>query len=119
MTTDDSGNGVVRARRIEIVDDGGRVRAAVGVGVPRAEESVGVWLYDPDGNERVALVLHPTGPSLELVRGGNIAVHIGVADAVDDVAEPGPAVLIHDDHGVPVAGWAVRAARLVVYEPPS
>lgn len=83
---------LVRARRFELVDDYGRVRAVVGDVDPSGGESYapGFALYSDEGKERVALFLGVCGPSFAMDMAGNDALLMGVRDPDSPAWTPGP-----------------------------
>ena len=82
---------LVRARRFELVDEVGRVRAVLGDLSHDADEP-GLVLRARDGSERVALFLADVGPKLALAMDGNQALELGVDDVGTEALEPGPYV---------------------------
>jgi hypothetical protein len=62
---------VLRARRIELIDARGVVRATLGTTIEPDDESVSFTLYDDRGNERVSLTADADAAAVELVEGGN------------------------------------------------
>jgi hypothetical protein len=115
---DDEGGGVVRARRIELVDGEGRARLLLGeLGRwPGGGEMIGVSLRDEHGHERLLLGLDALGPSLAFVEEGNVVLHL----AVDDAAPGGGAsVSVADSHGRPQARlWLDHGELRIQTEPP-
>ncbi len=88
----------LKTTRLEIVDEGGHVRAVVGDLAPDSSV-VGLALFDDDGRERMSLSLAPEGPSISLAVGGNVVLQIGVYDAVPTAFEPGPYIVLTDRDG--------------------
>lgn len=75
-TTED----VVRTRRVEVVDEQGRVRAVVGR-VGRAEGDVfGVTVIDSHGRQRVWVVAEDSWAEVGLDHEGDTAAALGVND---------------------------------------
>jgi hypothetical protein len=108
------------ARRFELVDASGRVRAVLG----NLSDSLSVWapgiaLLDEEGHERLSLMLGSTGPLLSFADAGVTALELGVLDRTPTVAAddsgpvdeestvaPGPFVVLCDPSGTP--RWSVR-----------
>jgi hypothetical protein len=112
MDDQDVEPGLVRARRIEIVDSDGRVRAVLGdlPGPPGpAPGSFGIELLDPGGRPRLWVALEPLGPAIALDVDGNIGVQIGVTDDVGDAAGAAAYVVVADARGAARRGWRVDA----------
>jgi hypothetical protein len=99
---------VLSARRFEVVDTEGRVRAVVGnLSGSSSEWYPGVALLDEDGHERVSLMLGASGPLLTFAEAGNVALELGVFDEADpESVAPGPCVVVCDRSGT--ARWSVR-----------
>ena len=104
---------VVRARRIELVDSSGRARLTIGdLGRwPGAGELVGLSLRDAEGHERLLLGLDGLGPSLTLVEGGNVVLHLSVDDAAPG---GGASITVADNLGRPLARLWVEHGQLRV-----
>jgi hypothetical protein len=104
--------GVLRARRFELVDDDGSVRAVLGTHPhpdPDAPPVYGLSLLDRDGRQRVWLELSDTGPALAFDRGGNQLIEVGVNDPGTE-CEPGGAYLhLNGPNGAPAWSWRVDA----------
>lgn len=101
---------VVRARRIEIIDEHGRVRVIVG-DVPAADPErpdFGVVVLDHMGRRRAWLALSHDGPLLAFDHDGNSAVEIGVNDSSSDAVRPGAYVVLSDSTGGLSVGWWVE-----------
>lgn len=100
---------VVRARRFELVDADGAVRAVLGdLGAGRGEV-FGLALLGAQGWARVRIELGPLGPTVALDQDGNDVIALGVHDAVADALRPGAHLQLSDRHGRPVLGWQVEA----------
>jgi hypothetical protein len=101
-----------RAERFEVHDAAGHLRAVFGQlnnGPPGTGDVFGLSLRAPDGAERAALTLDETGPALVFTQGGNIAVHIGVDDAVLPHDHVGAYVTVADGSGTPLLRLWVAA----------
>lgn len=71
---------VVRTRRVEVIDEQGRVRAVVGR-IGRAEGDVfGVTAIDTRGRQRVWVVAEDSWAEVGLDHGGDTAAALGVND---------------------------------------
>ena len=94
---------LVRATRLEIIDDAGRVRASLGDAANGAAgfDSFGLVLYAPDGKRRAAVSIDTTGPTLVFDQHGNNAVALGVDDPIDGETG-GPYLSVVDGDGAPV-----------------
>jgi hypothetical protein len=94
----------LRAERFEVHDSAGHLRAVFGQldNKPGSGDIFGVSLRSPDGSERVALTLDDTGPALVFLTDGNIAVQIGVNDAVLPHDHVGAYVVVADGAGTPL-----------------
>ncbi len=102
--------GVVRARRVELTDGQGRVRAVFGELESSArdgEPAVGIELYTADGEPRVSLAMHGGRTWLMLEMGGNARVYAGVNDATTDAVGEETALYLMDADGLPLIGWRV------------
>src|SRR5688572_30612052 len=96
---------VLSARRFELVDGVGRVRAVLGnLAGSGAEWNPGIALLDEDGHERVSLLLTDAGPILSFAEGGNVVFEQGVFDREHPGA--GPFLVLCDRAGQP--SWGVR-----------
>lgn len=93
-------------QRIELSDELGVVRVVLGrldVGdVGENATSYGLSLRGADGAERVVLSVDDQGPTLVFVRGGNIAIQIGVDDPLFPGDHAGAFVTLADGQGVPL-----------------
>jgi len=100
---------LVRARRIEVVDDEGRPRAVVGrLETPDpADEVFGIALLDAAGRLRLWLALDPTGPKQVFDLRGNIQLALGVNDPTPDALRVGAFLHVNDLDGLPVHSWEV------------
>jgi hypothetical protein len=101
--------GVVRATRVEVVDDGGRLRAVLGpLDSPNPESPVfGLTLLDPDGRARIWLTLDAAGPALVFDLAGNNIITLGVNDPTADALHVGGYFHMTDFDGTHVLGWQV------------
>lgn len=100
---------VLRARRLEVVDDTGRVRAAIAAGRDpyNGQASVGLELLDEDGRARAWLVDTGGAAQLALALGGDqVAVLESVAH---DDGSSTVALVLCDATGRAVARWAVQS----------
>ena len=101
---------VVRARRLEILDGAGRVRAIVGeldsTGAP--SPNFGLVLLDDRGQQRAWLSLGQQGPVLAFDESGNAAVEVGVNDAGSDALHVGAYLVLSDRTGGLSIGWWVE-----------
>lgn len=102
--------GVVRATRVEVVDEGGRIRAVLGpLDTPNPAAPVfGLALLDGDGRPRVWLSLDATGPAVVFDLAGNNIITLGVNDATPDALHVGGYLHVTDLDGTPVLGWQVE-----------
>lgn len=91
----------VRASRIELVDDTGRLRVDVGA---VAGGGVGLRILDEHGVTRVWLGLDPSGPVLAMGRDGNVAAELGVHDDLPELHHVGAYAYLADAHGTPRRG---------------
>lgn len=75
-------SGVVRTRRVEVVDDGGRVRAVIGL-IGRDEQTTifGLVIRDANGRDRAWVYDYIDGAAeIALDWGGDTAASLGVSD---------------------------------------
>ncbi|HEX9969555.1 MAG TPA: hypothetical protein VGB03_05395 [Acidimicrobiales bacterium] len=102
--------GVVRARRVEVVDEWGRPRLVLGdIGNPeRPGEVFGIAVVDPAGRQRAWLALDDTGAALVFDRTGNAVAELGVDDGTGDALVAGAYFHLCDVDGSPVVGWRVE-----------
>jgi hypothetical protein len=100
---------VVRARRFELVDDLGNVRAVLGnlAHDPDADYWPGLTLRNAHGRDRVWLMVHNLGPELVFDMGGNSVVILEVHDPGTDASVPGVSLTVCDADAKPVYGWHV------------
>lgn len=93
-------------RRLEITDGRGVVRAVLGLldddATGAAPSVYGLSLRDADGVERVALSVDAHGPTLVFVRGGNIAVQLGVDEPELPGDYGGAFLTLADARGAPL-----------------
>ena len=106
---------VVAARRFELVDPAGQVRAVVG-DVSRRAEVWGLNLMDQQGHERLLVALLDIGPLISLVEAGNVVAEFGLADATEDAVVPGPSLRLMRPGRTVALGWRVGPDRPVVSE---
>lgn len=106
---------VVRARRIEVVDGNGRVRAVVGdlaedggEGEGGGAGSFGLTVLDAEARRRLWLALEPTGPLLVFDQDGNVALQAGVNDPTPDGLHTGAHLFLASAEGVPRTGWWIE-----------
>jgi hypothetical protein len=96
--------GELRARRLTLVDDAGRVRATLG---PAADGSTALRLYDTDDRARVELAIEPSGVTLLTLRDGDgefrTSLVVGPEGATRLHLHGAPAVSLHDNDGEPRA----------------
>lgn len=106
---------VVRARRIELVDAQGTVRAVVGdleepdVG---GEGTFGFGVLDAASRLRVWLALGPSGPVLVFDQDGNVALELGISDPADDLRHPGAHFFLASAEGEPRIGWRIEGTSV-------
>lgn len=85
----DEGSAVVRARRFELVDEDGDVRAVLGkLGQHQGQGIYGLSLR-VDGRERAWVVHGPLGPQLGFDQDGDVVAVMGVEEG-GDALRPGP-----------------------------
>ena len=111
----------VRARRFELVDDAGQVRAVLG---NLAHDShAAYWpsltLRNAHGRDRVWLAVHDFGPQLAFDLGGNTVAILQVDDPQAGSSEPGVHLTVCDADGAPVFGWHVSLEGDVDFEGPT
>lgn len=95
---------VVRTRRIEVVDGGGRPWLVIGTALGPAATR-GLWVLGPDGTHRLWLGVDDAGAGLAVGRGGTVVGGIGTLDG-----DLGAYAFVSDRTGRPVAGWYVDDA---------
>ena len=102
--------GVVRANRVELVDQDGAVRAVLGqLDSPDPGAPVfGLALLDEAGRQRVWLSLDGSGPVLVFDLAGNNVITLGVNDPTADALHVGGYLHVADLDGTPVLGWQVE-----------
>lgn len=121
---------VVRARRIEILDDSDRVRVEIGqLGSPGIHgiAGFGITLRGPNGSVRADLTEDASGARLAFLSSGDPALEMGAEDAEtlmldrggddlvylpagspgNEVMQSGPYVILHAADGVPALSWRV------------
>lgn len=111
-TTEDRSNDaaeVVRARRVELVDSAGKVRAVLGsLDTPDPDTAVfGLALLDESGKTRAWLSLDDRGPAAVFDLAGNNIITVGVNDPTPDALHVGAYLHVADLDGTPVYGWQV------------
>jgi hypothetical protein len=106
----------ISVERVEIVDDGGRVRLVLGdIGNPdHPGEVFGIALLDDAGRQRAWLALDDSGVALALDRNGNAVVELGVDDGTGEVVRSGAYLHLSDGDGRPMVGWQVDDDGTVV-----
>lgn len=100
---------VVRARRFELVDEAGSVRAVFG-NLARDSDAdywPGLTLRNASGRDRVWLMVHDLGPELVFDLGGNVVAVLEVLDPGTETSTPGVNLTVCDANGAPVFGWHV------------
>jgi len=110
MTSSGDGAERLRVRRLEVVDDDGRVRVVVGeLEDPLRDDPVfGITVLDATGHPRVSAGLAPDGAWLALEVEGNAVVVLGATEAGADPIEPHSYLVLSDRRGLPGIGWRVR-----------
>lgn len=121
---------VVRARRIEILDDSDRVRIEIGqLALPGTHEirGFGITLRGPNGSVRADLTEDASGARLAFLSAGTAALELGAEDANtlmldrggddlvylpagspgNEVMQSGAYVIFEDAEGAPAFGWRV------------
>lgn len=108
-------DGVIRTRRIEVLDGKGRPRVVLGdlSGGAPPEQVFGLALLDQDGRQRAWLAIHDHGATLAFDRVGNTVLELGVDDG-EEAMTPGVYVQFSDDDGRPALGWRVDGDGEVV-----
>jgi hypothetical protein len=108
---------VIRAGRIELVDEYDRVRAVVGQ-LPGTDGHgnpiYGVSVLDHRGKHRVWLEVDGLGPTLAFDQEGQVVIYLGVHDEGSEASHSGPYFSLCDRHGADVLGWRVDADGEVV-----
>ena len=106
---DNGDAGVVRTRRVEVVDERGRPRLVLGdIGNPeRPGEVFGIAVVDPAGHHRAWLALDDSGAALVFDRTGNAVAELGVDDGTGEALMTGAYFHLCDLDGRPVVGWRV------------
>lgn len=114
------------SRNFEIADANGVVRVVLGLigsGSDEMPEIYGLSLRGADGAERVALSIDEQGPTLVFVRGGNIAIQLGVDDPFLPGDHTGAFITLANDQGTPLLQVSVADDGSLqirsVQEPPS
>ena len=101
--------GVLRTRRLEIVDDEGRVRASIAADRDpyEGDVTVGLELLDENGSARAWLVDVCGAAQLALALGGD---QVAVLESIShDDGTSAVALVLCDASGRPVLRWAVRS----------
>ena len=96
----------VRTSRLEIVDEGGRLRAVLGC-LPSPDRTMpvfGLAILDPDDQSRPRtwLSIDRTGPKLVFDLAGNDVLTLGVHDPTDDATRIGAFAVLTDEEGIPI-----------------
>lgn len=113
---------VVRARRFELVDDSGQVRAVLGNLARDAHAAYwpSLTLRTAYGRDRVWLAVHDYGPQLAFDFGGNTVAILEVHDPQpESSAPPGVSLTLCDADGGPVLGWDVNGEGDVEFRGPA
>ncbi|MGH2754215.1 MAG: hypothetical protein ACRDLB_07240 [Actinomycetota bacterium] len=111
---------VVRARRFELVDDSGQVRAVLGdLATDPDAYWPGLTLRSASVRDRVWLMVHNLGVELAFDLGGNIVAVLGVLDPGTETPVPGVSLTVCNADGVPVFGWHVNAEGNVEFLGPT
>jgi hypothetical protein len=101
---------VATARRFELIDEAGRVRAVLGDAGRGGPFAPGLWFLAEDGGVGVVLSVEAVGASLSFTHAGNTVVVIGVLDPGSaEVALPGAYLVLCRADGEPVLSWRVSA----------
>jgi hypothetical protein len=118
VTVEGGAGGVARVRRVEVVDDEGRVRLILGElgGLGPTLPVFGVAVVDAAGRHRSWLALDETGPALVFDQGGNGVIYLGVNDVGSGAVGPGPYFNLADPEGDPRVGWRVAPDGAVQQE---
>lgn len=101
--------GVLRAQRLEVLDDSGRIRMVVG-GLGRSEpggELVGLEVRDANERPRITVAVSDDGAWMLVDLEGNARVHFGVNDPGSDAVGARTFFYVCGEEGAPVAGWRV------------
>ena len=107
--TPDAEAGVLRTRRLEIVDDQGRIRASIAADRDpyEGDVTVGLELLDEDGSARAWLVDVCGTAQLALALGGD---QVAVLESIShDDGTSAVALALCDASGRPVVRWAVQS----------
>jgi hypothetical protein len=101
---------VVRARRVEIVDDEGNVRVVLGQldGPEVGQPTLGLSVLDADGQPRISALLTSEGPTLLLEMDGNGVLQLGVDDPTPEAMRTGSFIQLSAPDGRPALGWQVE-----------
>jgi hypothetical protein len=101
---------VVRTRRLEVVDEEGRVRMVCGsLDTPDPRGGLfGFALLDGDGRTRMWAAIDEAGPALVFDMAGNNVITMGVNDPTSETLTVGPYLHLADVDGTPVYGWRVE-----------
>lgn len=100
---------VLRARRVELVDDLGEARIVLGNLALDVDDDYwpGVAIRSPEGRDRAWLMLHADGVQLEFDMGGNVVAGLGVLDPGGESFDPGARLVLCDADGAVVVGWHI------------
>ncbi|HVM40844.1 MAG TPA: hypothetical protein VM618_08730 [Acidimicrobiia bacterium] len=103
----------IRARRFEVVDEAGHVRAVFGMlpALPPVGESAGFEIRHPSGAVSATCAVAEAEAWLSLQLDGNAVVHVGVVGSGDPDG-PQAVLTVCDADGAPVAGWRVTEGAL-------
>lgn len=112
---------VVRARRFELVDDSGQVRAVLGNLAHNSHAAYwpSLTLRNAHGRDRVWLAVHEFGPQLAFDLGGNTVAVLEVHDPQPESSAPGVSLTLCDANGAPLFGWDVNGEGDVEFRGPT
>lgn len=100
---------VVRARRVEIVDEAGRVRAVLGEieGGHVDPPTIGLGLYTEAGERRASIAMDESGAWVVLELAGNALVQLGVNEVESDAFDTRAFIHLSAADGSPLVRWRV------------
>ncbi|MHB8665654.1 MAG: hypothetical protein ACYDH6_23470 [Acidimicrobiales bacterium] len=103
----DAPEDLIRTRRLEVVDSGGRLRAVLGDRAegPLGQSVFGLGLVGVDGTEWVSLTTDAAGTCLSFARAGNEVTVMRVE--ISDEDGSGSYLLLLDPNGDPTFGWRI------------
>jgi hypothetical protein len=99
---------VLRARRFELVDGTGAVRAVLGELSTGGGAAFGLALVGVSGRPRVWIEVGDQGPALVFDRDGNAVLQLGVDDPAADALHVGAYLHLSDEQGRPALRWRVE-----------